>query len=191
MGKEVELKELKIKEIVVTVKGKTPLLMEKMNMDVVEEYNKKRAGKISAREHKKLEEELVEGKIHYTDNGNVGFPSSGFHKGMVEVAPYLDGIYKKGVRGSVVFVDQMVPINYKKKKLHTAWGKTSGRTKSPRKIIRPMFTDWSADLRIRFNSSNLTAEHIVNLLQWAGFQCGIGGWRPECGGTFGQYEVTG
>ena len=45
-------------------------------------------------------------------------------------------------------------------------------------------------LKIRFNAAAISPEQIINLLNWAGFHCGIGGWRHERGGTFGQYHVV-
>lgn len=185
---KVQLQELRKEKIIIEIIGLTPLLMEKMDMDVVERYNLKKGKKISKKDDK-LEEEKYESKKHLTDNGEIGFPSTGFLKGMVEVAPYLDGLDKKKVRGSVRILGDIIPISYKKELKDVKWGKTSGISKSPRKIIRPKFIDWSCKLDIVFNSTNISAEQIINLLNWAGFQMGVGGFRPEHSGTFGQYEV--
>lgn len=185
---KVVVQPLKLGRIDIDVVGKTSLLMEKMNMDVVEKYNQKKGKKVSGTEDK-MEEELVDAKIHYDSNGNVAYPSTAFLKGMVEVAPYIDGLDKKKVRGSVRILDAFIPLNYKKKVLNVTWGKTSGMTRAPRKIIRPEFTDWDCKLRIEFNEQNISAEQILNLLRWAGFQMGVGGWRPEHSGVYGQYKI--
>jgi len=184
----VQLQQLKKAKIVVDIIGVTPLLMEKMDMDVVERYNLKKAKKLSHKDDV-LEEDKYDSKKHFTDDGQVGFPVTGFLKGMVEVAPYLDGLDKKLVRGSVRLLGDIIPIKFKKEVKDVKWGKTSGISKAPRKIIRPKFIDWSCKLEIVYNSTNISAEQIVNLLKWAGFQIGIGGFRPACSGTFGQYEV--
>lgn len=184
----VALQQLNKKNIRVKIRGITPLLIEKMSMDVVEAYNKRKGQKI-VKKDTRLEEEKVEEKIHRTEDGNVGFPSTGFHKGMIEVAPYLDGLNKKLVRGSVRFVDNLIPVNFKKRKNNLAWGRDSGTTRAPRKIVRPEFQKWTCELKIDYNASNISAEQIINLLNWAGFQMGIGSWRPEKGGVYGQYEV--
>jgi len=186
--KKVELQALKKEKISVEIIGVTPLLMEKMDMDVVERYNLKKGKKMSKKDDV-LEEEKYEYKKHKTKDGKIGFPSIAFLKGMVEVAPYIDGMDKKKVRGSVRVLGDIIPINYKKEYKDVKWGRTSGITKSPRKIIRPMFEDWSCKLDIVYNSANISAEQVINLLNWAGFQIGIGGFRPEKSGNFGQYEV--
>jgi len=184
----VQLQELKKEKIVVEIIGLTPLMMEKMDMDVVERYNLKKGKKLSEKDDK-LEEEKYETKKHFTDDGKIGFPSTGFLKGMVEVAPYIDGLDKKRVRGSIRIMNDIIPIKYKSEIKDIKWGKTSGITKSPRKIIRPKYTDWSCKLEIVYNSTNISVEQVINLLNWAGFQMGIGGFRPEHSGTYGQYEV--
>jgi hypothetical protein len=184
----VQLQELKKEKITIQIVGMTPLMMENMDMAVIERYNLMKGKKLSEKDSK-LEEEKYDAKKHFTDDGKIGFPSTGFLKGMVEVAPYIDGLDKKKVRGSVRIIGDVIPINYKKEVKDIRWGKTSGITKSPRKIIRPKFIDWSCKLDIVYNSTNISAEQIINLISWAGFQMGIGGFRPEHSGNFGQYEV--
>jgi len=184
----ISLQKLQKEKVVVKLIGLTPLMMEKMDMDVVERYNLKKGKKLSAKDDK-LEEDKYEAKKHFTDDGKLGFPSTGFLKGMVEVAPYIDGMDKKKVRGSVRILGDIIPINFKQEIKDVKWGKTSGISKAPRKIIRPKFTDWSCELEIVYNATNISAEQVINLLNWAGFQMGVGGFRPEHSGTFGQYEV--
>ena len=184
----IQIQELKKEKIVLDIIGITPLLMEKMDMDVVERYNLKKGKKLSNKDEK-LEEEKYDAKKHFTDDGKIGFPSVGFLKGMVGVAPYIDGMDMKKVRGSVRIIGDIIPILYKKEIKDIKWGKTSGISKSPRKIIRLKFTDWSCKLEIVYNSTNISPEQIINLVNWAGFQIGIGGFRPEHSGTFGQYEI--
>ena len=186
--KSVQIQELVKKKIIIDIIGLTPLLMEKMDMDVVERYNLKKGKKLSKKDDK-LEEEKYDAKKHFTDDGKLGFPSTGFMKGMVEVAPYLDGLDKKKVRGSVRILGDIIPITYKKEMKDVKWGKTSGISKAPRKIIRPKFIDWSCKLEIVYNATNISAEQVINLLNWSGFQMGVGGFRPEHSGIFGQYEV--
>ena len=184
----VEIQPIEIAQIAVTVVGDTPLLMGKMSMDVVDAIENKKADKMTKKD-KRMEEEKVDEKIHHTEDGNIGFPATAFAKGMIEVAPYIDGLDKKRVRGSIRVIGNVIPIDFKKQTTNIAVGRSAGMTKAPRKIIRPEFRDWSCKLQIRYNKNNISAEQIVNLLNWAGFQQGVGSWRPETGGSYGQYHV--
>jgi hypothetical protein len=57
-------------------------------------------------------------------------------------------------------------------------------------IHRGAFSKWSMEFMIRYNASVLSIEQVATLFMWAGFSVGIGEWRPEKGGTYGQYEVN-
>lgn len=58
---------------------------------------------------------------------------------------------------------------------------------------RPMWREWSAVLRIRYDAEQFTATDVMNLLARAGAQCGIGEGRPDskqsAGIGFGTFEV--
>jgi hypothetical protein len=59
---------------------------------------------------------------------------------------------------------------------------------------RPMWREWSAFVRIRFDADMLTAEDVLNLMHRAGAQVGIGEGRPDskssAGLGFGLFEVV-
>ena len=55
---------------------------------------------------------------------------------------------------------------------------------------RGEFTNWYADLTIRFNANGqYSLEQIVNIINAGGQVCGIGEWRPERDGQYGLYHV--
>lgn len=56
---------------------------------------------------------------------------------------------------------------------------------------RGEFSDWYMDLTIRYNKNGIVSpDQIVNLINLAGFSCGIGEWRPEKDGVYGMYSVV-
>jgi hypothetical protein len=57
---------------------------------------------------------------------------------------------------------------------------------------RAEYPSWTAKVRIRYNSRWITAAQLANLLNMAGFSCGIGEWRPEksASGCWGMYQVV-
>jgi len=185
--KLVEVVPLKLEKTKLKIVGTTPLLMEKMDLSVVEKYNKKKGQKIT-KEDTRLEEEKLDDKVHRDENGNVAFPASGFSKGLAGVAGYL-GLYKKDVLGSIRVLGNLIPIKFKKQSINQTWGRQSGINKSPRKILRPEFQEWSCVVEVVYNANVISLEQLVNLFNWSGFQFGLGSWRPEKGGSFGQYRV--
>lgn len=56
---------------------------------------------------------------------------------------------------------------------------------------RGMFENWSMSLTLSYNkNSPITLEQILNLINIGGFSVGIGEWRPEKDGSFGQFHVA-
>ena len=184
----VQLQQLKKEQIDVEITGVTSLLMEAQDEFAAENIERKKTKQVPI-EDRRTAEEKYENKKWKTSDGKPGILASAFHKGMIAVAPYIEGLDMKRVRGSVRVLGDVIPINYKTEKTNIKFGKDSGMTKAPRKIVRPEFTNWSCKIRVVYNSTNISAEQVINLLNWAGFQVGVGGFRPEHSGNFGQYEV--
>jgi hypothetical protein len=189
-SKTIDVEPIKITEMKVLVVGTTPLLMEKMSDEVANGLRDKMEGKGKDKKTVRNFEEEVKDKIHYTSEGKVGFPTSGFKKAIVEAAPYMSGMDKKLARSIIVLGDgEMAEIKFKKQTINKAMGRDSGINRAPRPIWRPEFQGWSTTLTIRFNSKMITEDQIVNLLKLAWFHIGIGGWRPQCGGNHGTFTV--
>lgn len=50
--------------------------------------------------------------------------------------------------------------------------------------------DWTMEFIVQFNGDVLSAGQVLNLLNTAGFACGLGEWRPQCSGSSGTFEVA-
>ena len=57
-------------------------------------------------------------------------------------------------------------------------------------LVRSEYTPWAVDLRVNYYPHMLSAETVVALVQ-AGGTNGIGEWRPEKNGPYGQFTVAG
>jgi len=55
---------------------------------------------------------------------------------------------------------------------------------------RGMFPAWEAEIELTYNANVISAEQLVNLINYGGYACGIGEWRPEKGGDWGRYRVV-
>lgn len=60
--------------------------------------------------------------------------------------------------------------------------------------VRPMWREWEANVTLSFDADMITPESVVNLLDRAGRQCGVGEGRPfsknSCGMGWGTFEVV-
>jgi hypothetical protein len=138
------------------------------------------------------ESEKVKGKYYFTADGKKGIPSRAFYNAMIRASAYLfdktDG-GMRNVKEGVMIENEILPLKYGNEKILEHWGRTSGKTRAPRKILRNAFYNWSVNLKIQFNDSQLSAEQIFNILNWAGFHIGVGAFRKEKTGSYGSFKV--
>ena len=188
---KISLKKLETGTIVVKIVGDSPYMPEPMDMAVLEKYNKIKS-KQSYTKDDISEEEKVKVKFYYTEDEQFGIPARAIYNSMIRASSYLFDIKQGGMRNikeGVTVVGDILPLKFKKQKVVTHWGRTSGMKGSPRKIMRNAFEDWSVEVTIQYNKANISSEQIINVLNWAGFHIGVGGFRKEKTGNFGAFHI--
>lgn len=188
---KINLKKLELGVIKLTIVGDSPYMPEPMDMAVLEKYNAIKSKKSYTKDDIP-EEEKVKAKFYFTSNGKPGIPTRAIYNSMIRGSSYLFDIKQGGMRNikeGLTIMGDVLPLKFKKQEVLTHWGRTSGMKGSPRKIMRNAFYDWSVDIEIQYNKANLSAEQIVNVLEWAGFHIGVGGFRKEKTGNFGAYHI--
>jgi hypothetical protein len=164
---------------------------EPMDMAVLERYNQIKSKQKYSKDDIS-EEEKVKAKFYYTEDGKIGIPSRAFYNAMIRASSYLFEKKQGGMRNikeGVTIVGDILPLKFKKQKILTHWGRMSGMTKAPRKIMRNAFEAWEVQLTIQYNENNLSAEQIMNVISWAGFHIGVGAFRKERTGNFGAFTI--
>ena len=207
MAKEQEVKVITIPQIelgrlTVKINGVTPLIVNKFRDDSREQIEKKQQKK--ARVEKAAREPFKEfmGALHVIEmgkpdekagkiiGGKYGFPSEGLKKSLVVAGGRFADETMTVLRGVLNIPLDLIPIKGSDPEMRPGdfvvlnGGKTSI-------AYRPMFREWSMDVPVIFMSAMIKEEQILNLFQMAGFAVGIGAWRPEKNGTFGQFEIVG
>lgn len=57
-------------------------------------------------------------------------------------------------------------------------------------VIRPAFAEWEFEITIEYNEKKINGETVKRLLEEAGSGQGLCGFRPNCGGPFGRFELV-
>jgi hypothetical protein len=187
----INFKPLKLGVLKVKIIGTSPYMPEPMDMDVVEKYDNKKAKKMFKADDES-EADKVKKKLYLTDDGKIGIPSRSFYNAMIKVSSYLFEKQQGGMRNireGITVRGEIIPLKFKKQQVLTHWGRNSGMTKAPRKIMRNAFYDWTCEVEIEYNKNNLSAEQILNVLNWAGFHIGVGAFRKEKTGNYGLFRV--
>ena len=133
---------------------------------------------------------LKNGKVH-AKSASFGFPAIAFKKAAVDAASFVDGVTKVAARGTFQVIGELVPLIYDEKKfpiMRQDMCRVGMGTADIR--FRAEFTDWQADLLVRYNPAVLSAEQVVNLFNIAGFSVGVGEQRPQKNGQWGMFHVA-
>lgn len=171
------------------IRGITPLLCSngEQAINALSERDQAKAGKTI-----KTPEEHFRASL-YTLNGGYGFPASAISRALRDAsARFVDKFSGKTVAGAIRIIapppGTLVPIEGDAPVMDTAHV-VHGRG-SHDLAYRARFDRWEIPLVIRHNANAISADQIVTLLNIAGFSVGIGAWRPEKNGSFGQFSVA-
>jgi len=185
---ETETATFRIKEV-------TPLIVhkfsEKATKQIMDIQNKVAKQKRPARDP----EQEMDDCIHYFSDGKrTGFPASGFKGAMIRAGlqkPFEFKMVNLTTWFNVIGEEGLVEIQGMPT-LRTDPVRLQGSSTDIR--YRAEYKKWKAELTIRFNIAAITKEQIAQLINAAGFSCGIGEWRPSApkarNGSFGLFELV-
>jgi len=137
-----------------------------------------------------------EASYYKLENGDFGFPCSGFKKCAIRAAKLVDGLTMTDCRQMFFILpdgrDQTSQMDCVRVHGDPVERTDVVRLKNGSADLRyrPEITNWSATLRISYDSALTSPEQIANLFYRAGYSVGVGDWRPERDGAFGRFTVA-
>lgn len=187
----IEIPEIKLTQLVVTIKGETPLIVHRFGERTRQSIEDKQQKVAKVAKPPRDPEAEFRDALYVIDGAaeRYGFPAAGLKKALVyaggrfadEQMTVLRGVVN--VLGDLIEIRSPNPPTMRSDMVRIDGGKTCSIA------YRPQFWTWELDVRVLFNSGMLTEAQLVNLFQVAGFAIGIGDWRPERNGTFGQFSL--
>ena len=213
-----EIRPLKIIETEIRIVGDSPLIMhgwsEKAKRQMLEAQMGKAKGKKKA--IRRPADDFIQsmywlsGKPEYSDDApdeeclaayheaiakgaTFGFPVKAF-KQAAQSAAYRLGWTKNqmGLRGAFFIKDTscgLIQIHSDEPVMREDMVRVGMGSADLR--YRAQFNNWSATLPISFNAAGeYSLEAIVNAINAGGYVVGVGEWRPEKDGTYGQFHVA-
>lgn len=138
-----------------------------------------------------------EGAKHVSTEGWLGIPAMAFRNACIDVCRVAGYQMTKARMSLFVVADgynqrgqPLVKIKGDPEKLEAAVPNANGAIDIR---VRPMWREWSASIKVKFDSDQFTLQDVTNLLSRAGEQVGIGAGRPfskESGGCgWGQFQI--
>lgn len=201
----IELKPIKLKEIEITIKGTTPLIINNFNEKSRQQIVDAQMKKPKTKELRNPVEDFMRACYWLTEmpkeftqeafeevlkkGAKFGFPSKGI-KASIASGAYRNGLTKDKVSlyGAFFIPDEFIEINYKEIVMREDYVRIAHGGTDVR--FRPQFNDWSMTFKLEYNENGIySLEQIINFINIGGFSCGLGEMRVEKGGNFGSYIV--
>lgn len=193
MAKEsVNIEGLKRNEVTFTVKGISPLIVNKFSEKAIQMILDKQMKRAKNAKEAKDPEECYLGSLYqFSDGVRTGFPAVGFKAAMVRAAKQL-GYAMTDVRGLFFIKSDETDLieiqgehRMREDMVRIGMGTADVR-------FRAEYPEWKAQITILYNANSISVEQLAKLLEIAGFSCGIGEWRPEKSntGSYGLFELV-
>jgi hypothetical protein len=200
----IELPELKIGMMEVTLIGDSPLIVHAWSQKAKLEMLGKQMKKAKSAKEAKDPKADFEAAMYRTADGGYGFPSVAFKNAAVTAGTSVAGLTKIQARQAFHILGEDADIEgaFEGSKSRVNLVRIDGGKPTMREDMvrvgmgtadlryRPEFAEWTAKILVRYNTNVLSESQILNLLNVAGFAVGVGEWRPEKDGQYGMFHIA-
>lgn len=188
--KVIEIPQIRLQRMNVIIQGQTPLIVHRFGEQARKQIEDKQQ-KVAkgAKEARNPESEFKDSLYVISEKeGKYGFPAAGIKKALVYAGGRFADEQMTVLRGLINILGDLLEIKGSKPKMRSDTVRLAGGKVSSI-AYRPMFWPWEIEVPVIFNATMITEAQALNLFQIAGFAIGIGDWRPEKNGTFGQFAI--
>lgn len=189
----VEIESIPAETIRVPIVGTSPLVVHRFSEKAKRQMLDNMQGRKTPKQNKDPEAEYQAAFYWMKDGVTPGFPVIAFKAATVGAARFYGNLTMTSLKQSMFFAGELGDDG---RMLTAIYGEptmredvvTVGRSGSDLRY-RPQFKEWSAVLDITYVKSMLTQGSLLSLLDAGGMGVGVGEWRPERDGDFGQFRV--
>ncbi len=174
--------------LVVRLIGDAPLMIHNFSAKATEEMVAKQAAGSTSRKGKAREakspDAVCDAARHISTEGWDGISAGAFRNAMISACRVAG--FKMTLAKLSLFV---IADGYDKNtgtplvRINGTWERNTMPARNATGVIdirhRPMWREWSMDLRVRYDADQFTATDVMNLLQRVGMQVGVGEGRPD------------
>jgi hypothetical protein len=189
----VQIDRIDAETIQVPIIGTTPLIVHRFSEKAKRQMLDNMQGKRTPKQAKDPEAEY-QAAFYNLKDGRYGFPAVGVKQAMVSATRLFGKDVSMVLVRQTIFVhgepgdDQQPLVPVEGEPVMREDVVTVGRGGSDLRY-RPMFSEWRADVQITYVKASFTRGSVLTLLDAAGLGVGIGEWRPEKNGDFGQFKI--
>ena len=193
--KKLEIKTPTFETVEIFLRGAAPLVMHKFGTKVKEQMIKTQMGGDLNKGKKKRDpkdfDAVYRDAFHTAKEGWHGIPCGAFRNAAISACRTVG--YKMTHAKLAFFIvadgweeEDGTPLVriYGTPKKHTAYARNDNGSVDIR--IRPMWDEWTAKLRVRFDADMFTTQDVLNLVMRVGMQVGLMEGRPDSRNSAGQ-----
>ena len=188
----------------INLQGTTPLVINRFSAKAMESIRRTQEAGSTARSKRTRESKdfdaLFEGAKHISDDGWEGIHAAAFRNGAISACRACGFKMTHAKLAFMVMQDGFdrvdgAPLVRLASGTAEQWvAPVRNKTGVVDLRCRPMYKQWTASLRIRYDAGMLTADDVVNLISRVGLQVGIGEGRPDskesAGLGYGLFEIV-
>ena len=192
------------RHLAVDIRGTTPLVVNRFSAKAMEIMRQTQEAGSTARSRKTREakdfDALFEGAKHVSDDGWEGIHAAAFRNAAISACRACGFKMTHAKLAFMVIADGFdrvdgAPLVRLTEGVAEQWvAPTRNATGVIDLRCRPMYREWGATLRIRYDAGMLTDGDVVNLIARVGMQVGVGEGRPDskqsAGLGFGLFDVV-
>ena len=188
--------EIKRNRATFNVLGSTPLLMNRFSQKAKQQLlspplRKNAAEKATTLKHDPVAE--FRSSVYLNRDldrpTRIHAPAEWFKGALCNAAIDIPGCAKAKLERLVQVASPQIDL-YGVPRLHFGMVRNSDMNRTPDVRTRACFEEWAARIQIDFVSTIIKEKDLTHLFAAAGSIVGCGDWRPQKGGTFGQFKIV-
>ena len=182
------------KEIQVTIKGRTPLLMNRFTDEAA--MNATNGSRSSIASGSKSPREVAEPKLYVSDDGTIGIPQPNLFRCVIDAGKF----FKVGKSKVTTLKSSLIPACVDIGPIFVPlvyaddWTVDSRPVRNPATggrflTHRPCFNDWQLTFDAELDEDTMAENLFREIIDAAGSKIGLGDFRPDTKGPFGKFTV--
>lgn len=188
MAEPITIKAPNLQTIEIRIVGEAPLVQNKFSAKSANQMLQTQMEGTTARSKKKREARDLDAEyhaaMHVDEQGRHGIPAPAFRSAMISACRLVGFTMTKAklsifVEADAFDKDDGTPLVFLEgePRMHTGNVRLENGVASI--AIRPMWREWAATVRVKFDADQFTISDVINLMSRAGQQVGIGEGRPD------------
>lgn len=185
----VTIKPTNIQSAVFRIKGTAPMVQARFSAKAMQAMADKMlagstATKKKVKEARNFDDDFEQAK-HVSGEGWIGIPASAFRQALISACRLVG--FKMTLAKLSVFVEAdgfdrvdgipLIKLDAPEPEMTTMAVRNATGVADLR--VRPMWREWAADVRIKYDADQFTLQDVTNLMARVGLQVGIGEGRPD------------